>query len=74
MAKKTVKKEYTYKSTGAHYLILIGAIILLIAFVLALFVHAFVAGVLVLLLGVLISVIGLSRHSLHLLKRKTGKA
>jgi Flp pilus assembly protein TadB len=74
MAMKTTKNESTYASTGAHYLILLGAIILLVAFVLALFVHAFVAAVLVLLLGVLISVIGLSRNSLHLLKKKTGKA
>ncbi len=51
----------------------IGVIILLISFVLALFAHQAVAGIVFLLIGIVICVLGLSKYSLHLLKRKTGR-
>lgn len=72
-ATKSVKAN-VYKSTGAHYLILVGVVILLIGFWTALFAHAAALGIILLLIGILVSVVGLSKHSMHILKRKAAKA
>ena len=61
------------KTGGAHYLILVGVVILLIGFVLAVFARQAAAGIVILLIGILVCVIGLSRHSLHMLKRRSGR-
>jgi uncharacterized membrane protein HdeD (DUF308 family) len=71
MAKtKTIKHES--KSKGAHYLILLGVIVLLVGLV-VIYAHHIKSGVALLIIGILIAVLGLSQHSLHLLKRKAGK-
>jgi len=70
---KNMRNRYDSKSLGAHYLILVGVIILLIGFGMAVFAREVVAGSIFLLIGILISALGLSKHSLRLLKRRAGK-
>ena len=71
---KNMSNKYTSKSRGAHYLILVGAIILLIGFGVLVFARSVAAGGVLLLIGILVCAVGLSKHSLHLLKRKAGKS
>jgi uncharacterized membrane protein HdeD (DUF308 family) len=73
MAKK-MENRTVKKNKGANYMVLVGVVVLLIGFGLAVFARQVDAGLILLLLGVLISVLGLSKHSMHLLKRRASKA
>jgi uncharacterized membrane protein HdeD (DUF308 family) len=62
------------KNKGYSYLVLIGVILLIIGLLVIAFAsQQIVAGAVLLLLGVFICVLGLSKHSFHLLKRRAGK-
>lgn len=58
------------KKQGSYYLIIIGVIVLLIGAVAMLFGRQLVSGGVLLVVGILISVLGLSKHSMHMLKKK----
>ncbi len=73
MAKKAGNK-YASKSNGVYYVILLGVIILLIGFYVILLSHNVAGGAVLLLIGILISILGLSHHSLHILKRRVRRA
>jgi uncharacterized membrane protein YiaA len=74
MAKRTRNKRTPKSKYRGQYLILIGVILFLIGLLVTSFAkQQMIAGFVVLLLGVFICAVGLSKHSLHLLKRKSGK-
>lgn len=73
MAKRASKKNVS-KSNGVYYTILIGVVILLIGFYTVVFSHAILGGGVLLIIGLIVSIFGLSHHSLHLWRRRTGRA
>lgn len=74
VAKNRRRKSIPKSQHCERYLVIIGVILFLIGFCVMVFARQqVIAGAAVLLLGMFICIVGLSKHSLHLLKRRAGK-
>ena len=70
---KNRRGSYIVESKSTHYLILFGVVLLLIGFIAAVFFQQVAMGIALELIGTFISAVGLSKHSLRILKKAAGR-
>ena len=65
---RNMNKRRAKRDNSAYYLILVGVVLLFVALAVAVYTKQVIAAVVIMLIGILFGALGLSRHSLYLLK------